>query len=30
MQENNVKIDLDQIYGDCSQILLNLLDMVEK
>jgi len=28
--EENFSIDLDKIYGDCSQILLNLLDLVEK
>jgi hypothetical protein len=30
MDEPNVKINLDKIYGDCSEILLNLMDMVER
>ena len=30
MTQNNAKIDLDKIYGDCSQILLNLLELVER
>ncbi len=30
MTDPNVKINLDKIYGDCSQILLNLVDMVER